>query len=154
MGGIVRVAKATVMPMGLGAVAGAVAGYADTKFLATRPLVSVLSKVGLAVVGAAFLGRKHPALAYGWAGGMMGSTGYSFGVKMAGGLVALSPQSALKGLADMAAEDPDMAAQIAGLADVVDDGSGMGDIGDAADDYNDQLGDVVDDGLSDVVEDN
>ncbi len=153
MGGIVRVAKGTVMPMGFGLAAGGVAGFADTKFLSGKPIASVLTKLGLAVAGAALLGRRHPTWAMGWAGGMMGSTGYSFGVKMAGGLVATSPQSALKGIADMAAEDPDMAAQIAGLAglgDVVEDANGLGD---AAEDYNDQLGDVVTDDMADMVED-
>jgi hypothetical protein len=53
----------------------------------------------------------------------------------------------------MAADDPDLAAQIAGLGDVVDDN--MGDdaaLGDAATDYNEALGDAED--MADVVDDN
>jgi hypothetical protein len=149
MGGLVRTAKAALIPMGLGAAAGGVAGFMDAKFLAARPTVSILLKLALGVAGAAVLGRRRPAWAMGWAGGMMGSTGYYAGVKMAGGLVALSPQAALKGIADMAAEDPEMAAQIAGLAgmgDVVDDNG----LGDAADEYNEALGD--DDDMGDVVD--
>jgi hypothetical protein len=149
-GGIMSTVKSSAMPMVMGGVAGLSAGYMDAKFLGSRPTVSVLAKVGLALLGAAALGRKRPMLAAGWAGGMIGSTGYHAGVKFGGGMVGLSPAGALKGIADMAADDPEMANMIAGLGDVVDDGAqALGD--DAAEDYNAVLEDSDDD-LADVVD--
>jgi hypothetical protein len=148
MGGLMSTAKAAVPPMLAGGAAGAIAGYVDTKFLANRPTVSVLAKVGLGIVGAMALRRKHAAAALGFAGGMLGATGYSYGVKFAGGHVALTGMQGLRGLADMAASDPETANLIAGLADVVPD-----QMGDAAQDYDAQLADGEDDQVADIVED-
>ncbi len=147
-GGVLATVKSSAMPMVIGGVAGLGAGYMDAKLLGSRPTVSVLAKVGLALIGAAALGRKRPLWAAGWAGGMIGSTGYHAGVKFGGGMVGLSPAGALKGIADMAADDPEMANMIAGLSDVVDDNGALGD--DAAANYNaileeaDDMADVVD----------
>jgi hypothetical protein len=104
--------------------------------------------VGFGALGAVLL-RKRPALAYGWAGGVMGSFGYSMGVKAAGGLVAHSATGALKGIADMASDNPEMAALLEGLGDLepslgdADDGT-LGD-----NDYNASLGDP--DGMGDLI---
>lgn len=147
-GGIMSTIKSSAMPMVVGGVAGLGAGYMDAKLLGTRPTVSVLAKVGLALIGAAALGGKRPLWAAGWAGGMIGSTGYHAGVRFGGGMVGLSPQGALKGIADMAADDPEMANMIAGLADVVDNDGALGD--DAAADYNAILEEADD--MADVVE--
>jgi len=140
--------KSTAMPMAMGGIAGLGAGYMDAKFLGSRPTVSVLAKLGLGFLGAALLGRKRPLWAAGFAGGMVGSTGYHAGVRFGGGMVGLSPQGALKGIADMAADDPEMANMIAGLADVVDDNGALGD--DAAANYNAILEEADD--MADVVE--
>ena len=144
---LMATAKAALMPMAAGGAAGALAGYVDTKFLANRPTVSVLVKIGLGIAGAVALRRKHPTMAMGFAGGMIGATGYSYGVKFAGGHVALNGLQGLRGLADMAASDPETANLIAGLADVVPD-----QMGDAAAEYNDALGDQQDD-MGDTVAD-
>lgn len=146
MGGLVG----SLVPMGLGGVGAAAMGFADAKLMSDKPVVSALAKVAVGALGAALL-RRRPALAYGWAGGVFGSFGYSMGVKAGGGLVAHSPTAVLKGIADMAAEDPEMAALLEGLGDVVpDDGSGRG-MGDAASDYSNALGDD-DEGVGDLVE--
>lgn len=144
---LMATAKKTLLPMGAGAAAGAVAGYLDTKFMATRPTVSVLVKLGLGIAGAALMRRRHPDVGMGFAGGMLGATGYSYGVKFAGGHVALNGMQGLRGLADMAASDPETANLIAGLSDVVPD-----QLGDGAQDYNDQLADGQDT-VADIVED-
>ena len=140
--------------MGLGGLGGAACGLVDAKFLSDKPVISALSKVALGAAGAAVL-RRRPALAFGWAGGVMGSFGYSMGVKAAGGLVAHSPTGALKGIADMAQDNPEMAALLEGLTpddgvgDITDD---MGDVGDG-DDYAAALAGSDDgDGVGDIVE--
>lgn len=126
-GGFLKAAIGSLLPMGLGGIGGAVCGMADAKFMSDKPVISALSKVALGAAGAALL-RKRPALAFGWAGGVMGSFGYSMGVKAAGGLVAHSPVAALKGIADMASDNPEMAALLEGLGDVGPD-DGVGDVG-------------------------
>lgn len=151
MGSIVQTAKAIVMPMAAGAGAGALAGFIDAKYLSSKPTTSIAAKLGLAFLGAFALRKKHPQIAMGFAGGMVGATGYSMGVKFGGGHVALNGLQGLKGLADMAAEDPEVADLIAGLGDVVPDN-----MGDAAGEYNEALGDDGDQGgttMGDVVED-
>ncbi|HEU0081839.1 MAG TPA: hypothetical protein VFQ87_03130 [Bradyrhizobium sp.] len=146
--GVLGPIKASIAPMMLGGLSGLGAGYMDAKLLGDKPTISILAKIGLAIIGAGFIGRRHPMAAAGWAGGLVGSTGYKFGAKWGGGMVALSPSSALKGIADMAAENPEMAATIAGLGDVVD--ANGGELGDGSDEYNDALGD--DEDMSDLVE--
>jgi len=94
------------LPMAAGGVAGGVAaGFLDTKVFVGRPTLSILAKLGAAVVGGMFLRRRFPGLANGLVGGMMGSVGYSVGVKMGGGMVAHNAAGAIKGLGDMAGED-------------------------------------------------
>lgn len=94
------------LPMALGGVGGGmVAGFVDTKLLTGRPTLSILAKLGLAVVGGMVLRRRFPGLSNGLVGGMMGSVGYSVGVKMGGGMVAHNAAGAIKGLGDMAGED-------------------------------------------------
>jgi len=139
--GLMGAAMSSILPMGLGGIGGAIAGFADAKLMSDMPVVSALSKVATGALGAVLL-RRRPALAFGWAGGVMGSFGYSMGVKAAGGLVAHSPTSALKGIADMASDNPEMAALLEGLGDLE---PGVGDtdqVGDASD-YNESLGDLV-----------
>jgi hypothetical protein len=148
-GGLVGAAMASILPMGLGGIGGAAAGFVDAKFLSDSPVLSALSKVAAGALGAVVL-RRRPALAYGWAGGVLGSFGYSMGVKAAGGLVAHSPSAALKGIADMAGENPEMAALLEGLGDLqplgdADDGT----LGDS--DYNASLGDT-DGAMGDLIE--
>ena len=150
-GGLIKTAKASLMPMALGGLAGATAGYVDAKWLGKQATVSILFKILAALAGAAVIGKRHPLAAAGWSGGLIGATGYYAGVKMGGGLVALNKAGALAGLADMAADDPDLAAQIAGLGDVVDEMGDEAALGDAANDYNEALGDAED--MADVVDD-
>lgn len=145
--GFVKSAMSSLLPMGLGGIGGALSGFADAKFMADKPLISAISKVVLGAGGAALL-RKRPALAFGFAGGVMGSFGYSMGVKAAGGLVATSPQAALKGIADMANDDPAMAALLEGLGELTTD-DGVGDAG--GEDYVDALADTDED-LAEFVE--
>lgn len=146
-GGFVQAAIGSLLPMGLGGLGGAVCGLADAKLMSDKPVLSALSKVALGAAGAALL-RKRPALAFGWAGGVMGSFGYSMGVKAAGGLVAHSSAGALKGIADMASDNPEMAALLEGLGDIGPD-DGVGD----SDDYVNALGDSDEsDGVGELVD--
>ncbi|MEO7827207.1 MAG: hypothetical protein ABIR60_08710 [Allosphingosinicella sp.] len=155
-GGFIKAAMSSVMPMGLGGLGGVLTAVIDAKLLATKPMISGLSKVAIGALGAAML-RKRPALAYGFAGGVLGSLGYSLGLKVAGGLVAPNGKAALKGIADLASEDPEMAALLEGVGDLVPDDN-MGDendgMGDATDDYAAALGDSDDDGndMGDLVD--
>lgn len=111
--------KNVAMPMAAGGAGGFVAGFVDAKFTGTKPLISMLTKVGLGVGGAILLKRK-PQLALGFAGGVIGSLGYSMGIKMGGGMVAPTPGTALKGIADMASEDPELAAMLSDAEDLED----------------------------------
>lgn len=149
-GGFMKAAISSLLPMGLGGIGGAVCGMADAKFMSDKPVISALSKVALGAAGAALL-RRRPALAFGWAGGVMGSFGYSMGVKAAGGLVAHSPKKALEGISDMAQENPEMAALLEGLTpdDGIADADDIADAGDyvealAGSDDGDGVGDLVD----------
>lgn len=123
VGTAVRTVKAQIAPMAAGGAAGMLAGYVDTKWLSDKPLVSILSKIGLGLAGAFVIAKKSPSAASGWAGGMLSAAGYTQGVKFGGGHVALSGLGALQGVADMAADDPQMANLIAGLSD----GESLGD---------------------------
>lgn len=130
-----------------GGVGGAIAGFLDTKFLSDKPMLSVLSKLGIGITGA-FVLRKRPALGAGFAGGMMGALGYSAAIKLGGGLVAGHKIAALQGLADMAADDPELAALITdgslqGLVEGGDPGLADPDLADAAE-YATSLGDEDD----------
>lgn len=143
MGGIVSTFKRQVPTMVGGFTGGAVAGIVDAKLLAGRStIVSMLGRVGLAVGGALAL-RKRPALASGFVGGVIGSLGYSAGVKLLGGLVATSKGKALQGLADMADEDPELAAVLGDLGALTE--------GDIESNYG--MGAFVDDGMGAFVED-
>jgi hypothetical protein len=105
MGSFVSAFKSS-LPMAAGGVAGGVAaGFLDTKVFVGRPTLSILAKLGAAVLGGMALHRRFPGLANGLVGGMMGSVGYSVGVKMGGGMVAHNAAGAIKGLGDMAGED-------------------------------------------------
>jgi hypothetical protein len=147
-GGVMRTVKSTLGPMFMGGLSGFGAGVLDAKLLGNRPLISILSKLGLAVVGAGVIGRKHPLAAAGWAGGLIGATGYTQGVKLGGGLVGLNNAHTVQGLAELASDDPEMAALLAGLGDVVDEGRQLGD----AADYEDALAGEDDGDMSDLVE--
>jgi hypothetical protein len=147
-GGFLKSMGAAVLPVGLGAAGGAVAGFLDTQFFDGKPTLSGVTKVGLALVGAAAM-RKHPRVAISWASSLASSFGYSVGVKLGGGIVAHSPKGALKGIAEMSQDSPEMAALLEGVEDDVGDADdGVGDlvedqVGDAVDEYNEALGDIV-----------
>jgi hypothetical protein len=103
------------LPMAVGGVAGGVAaGFIDTKVFVGRPTLSILAKLGAAVVGGMVLRRRYPGLANGLVGGMMGSVGYAVGVKLGGGMVAHNAAGAIKGLGDMAGEDQNLTNLLSG----------------------------------------
>jgi hypothetical protein len=118
-GSLMRVAKSTLMPMAAGAAGGVAAGIVDARFVGNKPMMSALSKVALGVAGAYALRRK-PNMAYAFAGGAMGTLGYSFGLRMSGGFVAPTVGTAIKGLADIAAENPELEAMLGEAEDVAD----------------------------------
>lgn len=113
---VVAMAKNAIMPSAFGVGAGFLAGFIDTKLLAKKRLFQGLAKFGLSVAGAYAL-RNKPLAAAAWAGSLMGTIGYGYGVKLGGGQVANTAGEVLAGLADMAAEDD-------GLASLLSDAGG------------------------------
>ena len=135
-GSLMSRAKKSLTPALAGVGGGALAGFVDTiPFFARSAVLSGLAKFGLAVLGGSMLRRRTEA-AYGFVGGAMGGLGYTVGVRMGGGLVALTKGQALKGLADLAADDPELEAVIAD-ADGIGDLVTAGDLADADEDMAD-----------------
>lgn len=131
---------------GLAALAGGAAvGLVASRI--TSPVFGALARAATGIAGAALL-RRHPAAAWSFFGATVGSFGTQIGASLGGGLVAFTKGSLFKGLADMAAEDGEMAALLAGAG--VEDIGDLVQMGDIADD-DDALGDLVNDvsGLGD-----
>ncbi len=133
-------AKRAMYPAVAGVGGGALAGIVDTA-LPNRPVLAGVAKFITAIIGGTVL-KRRTEMAYGFIGGAMGGIGYGIGVKMGGGLVALSKGQALKGIADLAAEDDELAAILADSEDLQD----LVDGGDLADGLAD------DDDVSDLVD--
>jgi hypothetical protein len=117
-----------------GAATGAIAG------LVTSPILGALARTATGILGASLL-RGRPAAAWSFFGATVGGFGMQIGAKLGGGLVAFTKGGIFKGLGDMATEDGEMAALLAG--------AGVEDIGDLI-----QLGDIADDesAMGDLVE--
>lgn len=137
--------KALLGPAIAGAAAGAVAGFADTKFLSRFGVVGrSLAKIAVAAVGGAVL-RKKPALASAFIGGVTATIGYDFAMKAAGGVVAPTSAAAAAdvkaGMGDLAITDPGT------FAALVEEVQGMGalveDMGDFELDTSPDLGSMI-----------
>lgn len=142
--GLMAAFKAAAPTAGGGGLGGFVVGFADAKFLADKPMVSILFKLGVAVASIGLLGKGSPNFAAGLAGGAIGGLGYSVGVKLGGGMVARNRAEALQGLGAMADEDDGKLADIveqSGLGDVVEQVSGDDELAGGEG----ELGDVTDD---------
>jgi hypothetical protein len=88
-----------------GFVAGGVMGAVDAKFLGDKALpIQVVAKMALAAVAGAVL-RKRPTMAYSAMGAILGATGYGFGVRLGGGVVAATKGTGMQQLAQMAQAD-------------------------------------------------
>lgn len=92
--------KHAFTPYAAGFVMSMITSVTDTA-LAKMPAVKGLSKVGLAILTAMFLGRRYPNAAAGAIGALAASTGYEMGTKLAGGFIARTPEEAQNGLAAM-----------------------------------------------------
>lgn len=119
--GIMAAIKAAAPTGGGGVVGGFLVGFADAKALGNRPMLSILTKLAVAVGAIGFLGKRAPNFAAGVAGGAIGGLGYSIGVKLGGGMVAHTREQAIQGLGEMADEEGGE------LRDIVDQ-SGLGDV--------------------------
>jgi hypothetical protein len=149
--GIMAAVKAAAPTGGGGVVGGFMVGFADAKLFGDKPVLSILTKLGVAVAAIGLLGKRAPNFAAGIAGGAIGGLGYSIGVKLGGGMVAHTREQAIQGLGEMADE--------AGgeLRDIVDQ-SGIGDVYDEMRGAGDELASDADeeggsgDGIDDIVD--
>lgn len=120
-GGAIKELAGLALP---GAVAGAAIGFLDSKVAGRSAVITYGAKVGVALAGLT-IGKKLPmGLGRALASAAFATLGYSFGVKMAGGIVAPNP---VAGAADVkkALED-DSTGQMAALLDAELRGIGMG----------------------------
>ncbi len=100
------------VPFAAGFIASMAAAGID-KMLATSPKMASLAKVGAAfLIG--FAGRRYPRASVAAIGALAGSIGYPLGVRLAGGMVAATPQQAVQGLGSMARTYPQMGALLSG----------------------------------------
>lgn len=120
--------KSAFMPYLVGVVTAGAAAFLDTQF-ASRPTVRQLVKVASVVGIAVFLGRKNPRAAAAAIGAIGATQGYELVTRMTGGLVARTPQEAVKGLGEMADTYPEMGALLnGGLGALLNGEDGMGGI--------------------------
>lgn len=119
MGSIVQMAKSAIFPAGAGLAGGFVSGLIDSKIVPKKRLIQSLLKFGAGLAGA-FVFRRNAAAAGAFIGSTIGTIGYGIGMKMGGGMVANSKGEALAGIADMAAEDPELANLISNAEDLGD----------------------------------
>lgn len=86
--------------------AGGTAGFVEAQFLGkSSALVQVGAKLGIAA-GLGLLTRKHPMLSVSLMAGVLGTLGFEQGVKMGGGVVAMSAAGGAKQTALLVRHDP------------------------------------------------
>jgi hypothetical protein len=85
----------------------------DSK-LAKYPMVNTLVKVGGALVLAGAFGRKYPIIASSAIASLAASSGYTFGTKAFGGMVAHDVKQVITGAQLMAEKDPAVGALLRG----------------------------------------
>lgn len=112
-----------LFPATLGGVA---LGFVDSKILGTRgTIIRMGGKLGLALAfttfGEKWLGRDGSRAA---AAGVLATIGQEIGVRLGGGMVAMTKEEGVQALIEAAVEDEEVAALIEGA----DDGSDMDDI--------------------------
>lgn len=99
-------------PFAVGFVASMGAAVLDTA-LSKYPKATHVVKVAGAVA-IAFMGRRYPVASTAAIAALAASSGYPLGVKLAGGMVAKSPEEAVKGLGEMAGTYPEIGALLEG----------------------------------------
>lgn len=88
---------------------GGLGNFLEAKLLGSRgPFVRALAR-GAAAIGTGLLLRKHPVAALTGMGALLGPIGGEQGTKLGGGMIAFSKSVGAKKLAEMAADDADMA---------------------------------------------
>jgi hypothetical protein len=107
MGGLVAAGKAAIGAALFSVPATFVAGFVDSKWLSSSSiLIRTGVKLGLAAV-AGIVFRSNAARANAAMGGILGTIGYEFGVRAAGGVVAgASLASKAAGVSALVTEDP------------------------------------------------
>lgn len=126
--GLMQAVKSAFMPFLVGALTGGAAAILEAN-LAKYPTVRNLAKVAGVVGVAVFLGRKNPRMAAAAIGALAASTGYALAIKYGGGMIARTPEEAVKGLGEMADTYPEMGALLnGGLGALLNGEDGMGGI--------------------------
>lgn len=139
MGGLL---KRTFIPYAVGFVTSGAMAVIDTG-LANYPMAKNVGKVFLAIGVSAFVGRKHPVAATAAIAAIAASTGYAFGTKLAGGMIAQSPAQAVQGLGEMSSTYPELGALLNGGVGALL--NGPPDIDDAVVNYATALNNMADD---------
>lgn len=101
------------VPYAVGFITSGAMGVLDAG-LAAYPMARNVGKVLLALGVAATVGKRHPVAATAAIAAIASSQGYAFGTRMAGGLVAHTPQQAVQGLGAMQATYPEIGALLNG----------------------------------------
>jgi hypothetical protein len=114
-GGLLGGLKRAFTPYAAGFVMSMVAAVAD-KAMARFPAAKAFTKLGLAIATIMLVGKRSPAAAAGAIGSLAASTGYVWGTRLAGGIVATTPEAAVQGLGAMYQDYPmEMGALLNGL---------------------------------------
>jgi hypothetical protein len=120
-GGLQRFAKAGLHDIMVAAVpatiGGLVIGFVDSKFLGTmgtigRNIGKLLTAVMVGTLGRRFLGPVGTGVAM---GAVLGTIGHEFGVKLGGGMVAMTKGEGVRELVEMAATDAETQAELGAL---------------------------------------
>lgn len=121
-------------------IGGGVMGFVDSKFLGTsgtliRTVVKGGVALGLGTVGRRFFGDVGAKVAM---GSVISSIGYEAGVRLGGGMVAMTKQEGVKALIEAAAEDDEIAALIEQAAEGQEE-----EVGDEGDDIEGATEDAI-----------
>jgi len=127
-----------------GFAAGGAAAFLDKLLSGKSPMLANLAKVGVAVVVAAVGGRKYPAAAAAAVGALSGSVGYAMVTRMGGGIVAHTPAGAVKGLAEMSDDYPEMGALLQGGLGALLEGDDFDGLPSTVDNYETALQNMAD----------
>lgn len=104
--------KRTLIPFAAGFATSMAAAVLDAGMASYPKLRNVVKVAG--AVAIAFFGRRHPVASAAAIGALAGSSGYALGTRLAGGMIARTPEEAVKGLGEMNETYPEMGALLSG----------------------------------------
>lgn len=127
-----------------GFAAGGLAAFIDKMLSGKSQIAANLAKVGAAVI-VAVVGKRYPSASAAAVGALSGSVGYAMVTRMGGGIVAHSPAGAVKGLAEMSDDYPEMGALLqGGLGALLEGDDDFGDLPGTVDNYETALQNMAD----------